>query len=271
MRAATCDTATAAPSPTLQRRLVVTWQHPIERSISPVAMLQYDGEHYTFNYIAGALKVDGFRPFLGFPDLYQRYISERLFPLFAQRAMTPRRPDFTRWVHRLGLTDDATPWEQIARSGGRRHGDTIQLFPVPEIAHGRMDCHFLVHGIRHIPEEPLTVAGHAVHLTYPSLEEHLAGLRAGDRLALHDEPDNDYNPRAILTTTTDAAPLGWVPDLLLDAIHDIPDRNTIEVTAAAVNGPEAGWHLRLLAHLQAQVPQDFQVFTTPRWDSLAPH
>lgn len=271
MRAATCDTATAVLSPTLQRRLVVTWQHPIERNISPVAMLQFDGEHYTFHYIAGALKVDGFRPFLGFPDLYQRYTSERLFPLFAQRAMTPRRPDFTRWVHRLGLSDDATPWEQIARSGGRRHGDAIQLFPVPEIARGRMDCDFLVHGIRHIPEEPRTVAGHAVHLTYPILEEHLAGLHTGDRLALHDEPDNDYNHRAILTTTTDDAPLGWVPDLLLDAIHDVPERSTIKVTAAVVNGPEAGWHLRLLAHLSAQVPQDFQVFTTPQWDSLAHH
>lgn len=269
MRAATCDTAAAVPSPTLQRRLVVTWQHPVERNISPVAMLQYDGQHYNFHYIAAALNVTGFRPFLGFPDLYRHYSSQRLFPLFAQRAMTPRRPDFTRWVHRLGLSDDATPWEQIARSGGRRHGDAIQLFPVPQIAHGHMDCHFLVHGIRHIPSKPRTVAGHSVHLTQAVLEEHLAGLHVGDHLALHDEPDNDKNPRAILTTTTDDAPLGWVPDLLLDAIHDVPDRNTIDVTAAVVNGPEAGWHLRLLAHLTAQVPQDFQVFTTPRWDSLA--
>lgn len=264
------DTATAVLSPTLRRRLVVTWQHPIERNISPVAMLQYDGELYTFHYIAGALQVDGFRPFLGFPDLYRHYTSERLFPLFAQRAMTARRPDFTRWVHRLGLSDDATPWEQIARSGGRRHGDAIQLFPVPEIAHKRMDCDFLVHGIRHIPEEPRTVAGHAVHLSYLALEEHLASLHAGDRLALHNEPDNGYNPRAILITADDA-PVGWVSDLLSEAIHNVPDRSSIKVTAAVVNGPEAGWHLRLLAHLSAQVPHDFQVFATPQWDNLARH
>ncbi|SKG00788.1 Uncharacterised protein [Mycobacteroides abscessus subsp. massiliense] len=271
MRAATCDAAPSVPSPTLQRRLVVAWQHPIDGSISPVAMLQYDGEHYTFHYIAAALNVNDFRPFLGFPDLHESYTATRLFPLFAQRAMTPRRSDFTRWVHRLGLSDDATPWEQIARSGGRRQGDTIQLFPVPTIVGGRMTCDFLVHGIRHIPEKPRTVDGHAVQLTYPALEERLAALQAGDRLALHDEPDNSYNPHAILTSTTNNTPVGWVPDLLVEAIHDIPDRRTIDVTAAVVNGPEAGWHLRLLAHLTAEVPPGFRVFATPRWESLARH
>jgi hypothetical protein len=35
------ERAHAAATP---RQLVVTWQHPIERTISPVAMLSYDGQ-----------------------------------------------------------------------------------------------------------------------------------------------------------------------------------------------------------------------------------
>jgi hypothetical protein len=207
-------------------------------------MLNFDGEKYSFYYIQNALKVPDFRPFLGFPDMWARYESDNLFPLFAQRAMTPRRPDFIRWVTRLGLHDDATPREHIARSGGRREGDTIQLFPVPEVRHGRMDCDFLVHGVRHILDAELRVVNTWVRPSREELDKCLSTLRAGDALRLVDEPSNHVNPRAILATTTGYFPLGWVPDLLVDEIHRIPERDKVTVTLQAVNGPEAGWPKR---------------------------
>ncbi|WP_239645540.1 hypothetical protein [Mycobacterium sp. UM_CSW] len=231
-------------------------------------MLKFDGQTYTFHYIREAAKVLDFRPFLGFPRLDGRYESDNLFPLFAQRAMAPRRPDFQRWVTRLGLTEDSTPWEQIARSEGRREGDQIQLFPVPVIRDGQMDCDFLVHGVRHVFEHEIQMEHAAVRVTRDELEQQLGNLRVGDRLALLDEPSNHINPRAILTTTTGGFPLGWVPDLLVDEVHRIP-RDQTQVTLRAVNGPTAGWHLRLLAHLTARVPADFQVFQGDRWQSLA--
>ncbi|ETA92326.1 hypothetical protein O982_24030 [Mycobacterium avium 10-5581] len=247
------------------RRLVVTWQHPIERTISPVGMLSFDGHSYRFHYLRHALHVKGFRPFLGFPDLHGRYTSDRLFPLFAQRAMTPRRPDFARWVKRLGLEEDASPFEQITRSGGHRPGDTIQLFPVPTVANGHLECDFLVHGIRHIAERPTSVAGEVITLTRDDVEHQLAALCPGDELRLHDEPTNTVNPLAILTTTAANVPLGWVPDLLLEELDRIPDRQRARVTALVVNGPEAGWHLRLLAHLSVPVPDGFAVFVDDPW------
>ncbi|BCI84598.1 hypothetical protein MTY66_62230 (plasmid) [Mycolicibacterium sp. TY66] len=251
------------------RELVVTWQHPVERSISPVGLLSFDGQTYTFRYIRNALTVPGFRPFLGFPDLEWCYTSTRLFPLFAQRAMAPRRPDFTRWVHRLGLPEDASPWEQIARSGGRRQGDTIQLFPVPRISDGHLECDFLVHGMRHILERPIEVGGVLVTVTRDELETTLAGLRPGDQLGLCDEPSNRSNPQAILTTTAGHLPLGWMPNLLVDEVHRAAEHGPARVTVRAVNGPEAGWHLRLLATLSADVPDGFEVFTDPSWEPLS--
>ena len=95
------------------RRLVVTWQHPADRNIEPVGFLDYDGQCYRFGYIRHALSVKDFRPLLGFRDLYRAYSSEDLFPLFAQRVMDPRRPDYQRYVERLGLPEEASPWEQI--------------------------------------------------------------------------------------------------------------------------------------------------------------
>lgn len=252
-----------------ERRLVVTWQHPNSRLISPVGMLNFDGQTYSFYYIRNAVDVEDFGPFLGFPELETHYESERLFPLFAQRAMTPRRPDFVRWVTRLGLSEDATPWEQIARSGGRREGDRIQLFPVPVVSDGRIDCDFLVHGMRHVLEGELLVGRRLRQPpTRDELEALLSTLRPGDELQLLDEPTNQVNPLAILTTTTDDFPLGWAPNLLVDEIHRIPNRNTLKATARAINGPEAGWHLRLLVHLTAEVPDDFKVFQGPSWESL---
>jgi hypothetical protein len=270
MRAGTSSTLVeGVRADAVVRELVVTWQHPAERSISPVGLLSFDGQTYTFRYIRNALTVPGFRPFLGFPDLEWCYTSTRLFPLFAQRAMAPRRPDFTRWVHRLGLPEDASPWEQIARSGGRRQGDTIQLFPVPRISDGQLECDFLVHGMRHILERPIEVGGVLVTVTRDELETTLAGLRPGDQLGLCDEPSNRSNPQAILTTTAGHLPLGWMPNLLVDEVHRAAEHGPARVTVRAVNGPEAGWHLRLLATLSADVPDGFEVFTDPSWEPLS--
>src|SRR5436309_1548879 len=115
------------------RRLIVTWRHPQERTYYPVALLDCvrsdDGKQvYEFAYLRRAIRLPGFRPFLGFSDLSRRYASSRLFPLFAERVMDPTRPDRAQWLDALGLDESsAYPMEVLARSGGRRSGDTIEL------------------------------------------------------------------------------------------------------------------------------------------------
>jgi hypothetical protein len=266
MRASVFDTLQdRVPAAGTPRQLVVTWQHPLERTISPVGTLSFDGHSYRFHYLRNALQVKDFRPFLGFPDLRGHYHSDALFPLFAQRAMTPRRPDFTRWVERLGLLEDASPWEQIARSGGSRRGDTIQLFPVPTLADGRLECDFLVHGMRHIAYRDTALGDDVVRITRDDLEVALSTLNPGDALHLRDEPTNVSNPLAILTTTQADVPLGWVPNLLVEELHRIPEHQGARVRALAVNSAEAGWHLRLLAHLSVAVPVGFEIFADDRW------
>ncbi|MCM3924158.1 hypothetical protein ND748_21125 [Frankia sp. AiPs1] len=251
--------------PQADRRLAVTWQHPVGRAIQPVAFLTFDGTRYRFQYIRNAESVADFRPLLGFPDLAASYESRTLFPLFAQRAMDPRRPDYERYVTSLGLDTDATPWEQIGRSGGPRQGDTLQLFPEPTVDRdGILRCSFLVHGIRHLINQDILVDGIRRTIGHNELEMALGRLRAGDPLRIVRQPDNPENSHARLTTTRDGFPLGWLPDLLLDDVRSLAPQRIV-VAVEHVNGPDALWHLRLLARLSAKAPPGYRPFAGAKW------
>lgn len=255
--------------PSITRRLIVAWQHPEDRSIEPVGILAYDGDSYSFAYIRNALTVRDFQPLLGFEDMQRTYSSDCLFPLFAQRAMDARRPDYERYVDHLGLEGDPGPWEQIARSQGRREGDTIQLFPEPVIEDDDVRCLFLVHGIRHVHKGPKILGGVPVEVTRDQVDAALDKLRPGDMLGLISEPSNEKNPQAIVVMGEPLVPVGWVPDLLVEDMHRLMARTHVVVKVEHVNGPDAPWHLRLLARLHAAPAKGFRFFTGKRWEPLA--
>jgi hypothetical protein len=232
--------------------------------------VSFDGGEYHFNYIRNALDVRDFRPLLGFDDLGRTYSSSELFPLFAQRAMDPRRPDYQRYVERLGLEGEQPgPWEQLARSQGRRHGDTLQLFPEPVVQNDELTCLFLVHGIRHVHEEPKVLNGRPVNVTNSQVEAALRSIQRGDPLELVQEPTNVKNSQAMIVVGPLSVPIGWVPNLLVADLHRLLGRAAVSVTVEQVNGPDAPFHMRLLARLRAVPAGDFRFFSDPLWEPLA--
>jgi hypothetical protein len=239
------------------RRLAVAWQHPLTRAIEPVGILECDEAGYRFCYVRNALGVEGFRPLLGFPHLHKTYESPWLFPLFAQRVMDARRPDYGRYLSQLHLPEDAEPFELLGRSGGHRKGDTIQLYPEPFVTpDGSTRSIFLVNGVRHVLAAD------------PAAEQRLALLRPGEQLVLVDEPDNSWNNRAILVTACGGQRLGWVPDLLLDYVHTVRKQGEPSLVVEHVNGPEVSPHLRLLVRLNGQVPAGYQPFAGRSWEPI---
>ncbi|MEO3855593.1 hypothetical protein [Acrocarpospora sp. B8E8] len=238
------------------RRLIVAWQHPTSRLISAVGALEQHDDGYAFSYLRLAEQVEDFRAFIGFPDLYRRYESTQLFPLFRQRVMDPKRPDYIRYLETLGLGEDAAPMEILGRSSGVRPGDAILLFPEPTVdPSGSTHCTFLVHGMRHMAKFGVL--------------SRLSTLRPGDQLRLKPDPTNPVNNQALIITSTDDHPLGWVPDVLLSYVHTVLATSPLTLTVERANTASVPWHLRLCVKLTGQVSPGYRPFNGPDWQPLS--
>lgn len=233
-------------------RLLVSWQNPDTRTYSAVAVAA--SGRYEFAYLRRARDIPGFRPLPGFSDLTRRYSSPRLFPLFGERVMDPSRPDRTTWLNALALDGSAGPMEILARSGGHRQGDTIEVLPEPQVdATGLTTCDFMAHGVRYIE----------------GASERITALSTDQLLMLRDQPENKKNPKALLVASDGDEPLGWVPEPLLGYVHDVRGKGTAILTVLRANGPEVGNHLRLLVWLRGKVSAGYRAFVGRDWETLA--
>lgn len=254
-----------------ERDLLVLWQHPETRAIKVVGRLQFDGRTYTFGYTNSA--DESFeRGFRGLPGLRERARirkSENLFKVFAQRTLDPGRSDFIRHLEQLGLDGDATPLEQIIRSGGRRAADTIQLLEVPRVQNGSIESTFLVNGVRHVPTRPLEFEDVLYEVSGVEHEGALRNLQSGDRLNHRIESGNKSNPQATVLTSPDGIPLGYIPDVLVKGVRSIIDNGeSVQFTTLRVNGPDAPSHLRLVVRMTA-TSQAGNVFDDAGWKFAA--
>lgn len=233
---ATTDAAGFGVDVAATTRLLVTRQDPSTRRYAPIGLLTCSGGTFEFSYLREAVRSPGFRPILGFSRTDRRYSSTRLFPLFATRVMDPRRPDRPRWLSSLGLDGDPEVMEILARSGGRREGDHLELLALPRVeADGRTRTSFLVHGVSH--------AG--------SFDD-IGHLAAGDRLELVDDPGNPVNARAVLVSSADERRLGWVPDPLVEFVRHVRNHGAADLRVLRVNPVDLGPHQRLLVHLSGR-------------------
>ncbi len=181
------------------RRFAVGWRNRQLRVITPVGVLDYRVAGYRFQYLEGVGgSVEGFRPFIGFPDLNRVYESARLWPFFDLRVMDRKRPDYPQYVRWLGLTVEASRLDILSRSGGARKGDSVLLAESPAVADGgATEAIFLVRGVSY------AVRQHGTEAVAESLQ-------AGDRLTLVDDSTNEANPRALLLEASGGALVGWI-------------------------------------------------------------
>jgi hypothetical protein len=218
--------------------LFVNWQDAETRSIFPVGrLLTVPGGGYEFAYIAGvndALK-SGFEPFAAFPKLDQVYYSAELPGFFRNRLLQDNRPDYPQYLKELGLASvEATPVQILARSGGRRVTDPLEVFAELMPADNRLEAHFFVRGIRY----------------REGAEEAIAELNEGDELQLLHEMTNSFNPDAHLVLCHDGRAVGYVPDYLVDNLQELIKRDpSLKVRVVQVNPSPAPSQQRLLAKL----------------------
>lgn len=243
------------------RRLYASWRHP-EGLIHPVGILtrrvsdQPGGEvSFRFVYLKSAEQIDGFKHLPGLPELHQVYESPYLFPVFQNRQMPRRRPDYADYVRELDLDVTSDPFEVLARSEGWRATDRIEVFAYPErTPEGDIKTLFFARGIRH-----LDGAANAV-----------SEVRRGDVLNLVDDPDNEVNPRAMLMSNRTGQTVGWVPNYLVDMIHELRESFDVdvEITAEHVNPETTPPHMRLLCRLRAPWPEGYEPLSAPEFQPI---
>ena len=215
-----------------ERTLYLGWQDGAKtRQWFPVGRLDADlaEPRYRFCHIKGAERAretGGFDLVPGFPELRGAYESRQLFPVFQNRVMSPRRPDFDNYVKGLDLDSavDAAvdPTSLLVVDGGRRVTDFFEVFPkLVKGADGSFVCRFFLHGFRH---------------TNAAARDRMESLEPGERLHVALDLTNPTKQPAVQIQTADYFMIGWSPRYIA---HDLM------MAMAESRGDYQAWVVRL--------------------------
>jgi len=235
--------------------LFLAWREPNARRWFPIGRLQSHGGLFSFAYTAGAMnakELSQFEPLPSFPRFDQAYVSDELFPLFSNRLMPKSRPDYRQYRDWLDLENGETdPVVILARSGGQKATDTLQVFPCPDVDdQNRYTLHFLLHGIRHMS---------------PHSGERCLNLLPGESLLLMKDVQNPEDPKALALRTNEKVEqdlhiLGFCPRYLCDDFRVLLDEGHLHVEVKKVNTPPAPIHFRVMCKATADWPTGFKPF-----------
>ncbi len=239
------------------KSLYLIWQEPQTQSCLPVGKLTYNSEKqvYQFTYTKGAEKSPRFIPFGRMKNLYKPYFSIELFPLFANRLLQKSRPEYPAYLQWLNVSEKEQD-DQIlllARSGGRRATDLLEVLPYPERnVDGDYEFYFFSRELRLMPKESL---------------EKIPFIALGEPLHLVPNPQNQSDACAIALETGDL--VGYCPPYLAKHFWQMrPKMNWSHLTVVKVNleSPSA---FRLLCRWVFNLPESCQLFVDEDFQELA--
>lgn len=230
--------------------LYLAWQDPETRRWHTVGRLEQLHDAYCFCYTKGARQAPRFVPFGRMLNLTQRYYSRELFPLFMNRILHKGRPEYQDYLRWLKLEEGSNPLLLLARSGGVRATDLLEVFPKPERGEeGYYTLHFFSHGLRHLPLESRQCSD---------------ALQAGACLDLVPEPDNGYDELAIALHDSGRTKVGYCPRYFLpDLQRALRENAPYRLQVAQVN-PDAPLQLRLLCQLRLK--PTFDLFSSAEFE-----
>ena len=242
------------------KTLFLAWQSPEKskqpRSWFPVGRLDavVESHLYEFGYTRGALKAQheaGFAPLFAFPDLNRTYKSSTLFPLFQNRVLSEKRPDFQEYLQWLDLDHrPADPISILAISGGERVTDNLEVFPKTHTeTDGSFQLRFFLHGLRHLPQNSIDRA---------------LQLKEGAALRVSVELNNPVARLAVTLMTDDYQMIGWTPRYLVDdLIRCVPKAPDLTAKVARINPDSAPMNQRILIDFHGKSPGGEEMMSTP--------
>jgi hypothetical protein len=230
------------------KALFVAYQDTVSRTWTPVARLTHDGRFYHFSYTQGVKNIPHFVPFGRMSKLDAEYVSEQIFPLFANRLLPKSRPEYKDYLNWLGLPEvghDAL--EELARTGGLRATDSLELIPCPEPNNANQyEVYFFCRGLRHLPDDS---------------QKRSLTLAEGEKLFLMQDIQNGSDDMALLLRTDDPVTLvGYVPRYYsadFSRLISLVGADGLKVTVEKVNA-DAPIQYRVLCKFSAPWPMQFQ-------------
>jgi hypothetical protein len=197
-----------------------------------------------------------FVPLPAFPYFDRVYKSSELFPLFANRVMSPRRPDYKEFHQWLALPENEhDPMVVLARSGGQRVTDTLEIFRCPEQkSDGSYSLHFFAHGLRYMADDAVARAATLHHSEPLYVVLDVQNPADGDALLL----------RTCETVPTDVRLLGYWPRYLAREICPLLKQNgqAVRVKVERVNLPPVPIQYRLLCQATVTPPDGTTLFSS---------
>ncbi|EDN71379.1 conserved hypothetical protein [Beggiatoa sp. PS] len=239
------------------KSVYLVWQEPQTQHWLPVGKLTYHFEKkiYQFTYIKGAEKSSYFVPFGRMKDLHKPYFSTELFPLFANRLLSKSRPEYPAYLQWLNIqaTEQENPILLLARSGGQRATDSLEIFPsLTRHANGHYEFYFFSRELRRLPKE----TRNRINL-----------MSQGEPLRFMPTILNEHQTYAI-TLQADDLMVGFSPPYLIENFwSSMAQMEKMSLTIAKVN-PEAPLQFRLWCHWQFSLPENYQPFSHIQFQEL---
>ncbi|WP_318417525.1 HIRAN domain-containing protein [Photobacterium leiognathi] len=222
----------------------LAWQSPDTRDWHVVGALTQISNGYEFHYTKGALNAEKFVPFSGMENLSKSYVSEEIFPLFYNRLLSTRRPEYPKFIQWLGLSEEqATPMNILARSGGLRGTDQLQMFRKIEVREsGCFEHFFFAHGLNHLTK---------------SAQKRVDSLSDGERLFLCFDCQNPHDENAVIIRTDNPAEIvGYCPRYLaqdISTLLKVSKNLTVSVEKIEKDAPS---NYRLMCKVSGKVQAD---------------
>lgn len=238
--------------------LFLAWQDPECRRWFTVGRLERQAGQYVYAYTNGVDKAKecGFTPLVSFPNFNDKYRSQEIFPLFANRVLPPNRPEYESFVEWLSIPkNEADPIAILARTGGE--GDMLEIFPLPKRGE---QVHFFVRGLRHQSNCAI---------------ERVKDLEVGEELLVMADLQNPHDTDALAVRTAektrqDMHILGYLPRYLAHELRQLEreELTSANITVERVNLPPAPIHFRILCRLDMEWPARYEPFSGTDYQPL---
>lgn len=226
------------------KQVYLAWQDPDTRTWYVVGQLSESAGSYVFRYTHGAKNSEKFVPFSGMEDLTKTYNSIDLFPLFKNRLLSEKRPEYPTFIKWLSLdAQEVNPLDILARSGGLRGTDQLQTFKRIDLEKDLSFEHFFfVHGLRHLQSDA---------------QERVNKLEVGEKLYLCLDCQNDHDEDAVLIRADSPTQIvGYCPRYLAADINKLllSKESKVELTVEMLSN-DAPINYKLMCKLSGQMSE----------------